>query len=158
MVFQKYSSPVPSFFFEEKSLTQVNEYNFLGTVIDSKGTFKRGEQELAKKGVKVLFTTQKFMSNFNNIPTELSCKLFDILIRPILTYNSEVWFMDTYLPVYRALNRAEKNNYRTRDLSSLEEKSGVEKVHFKFCKIILGLKRTSTNIGVITELGQLPLV
>ena len=61
---------------------------------------------MEKKGIKVLFTVQKYMSNFNNIPTELSCKLFDILIRPTLTYNIEVWYMDTYLSVYRAVSRA----------------------------------------------------
>jgi hypothetical protein len=34
--------------------------------------------------------------NSNSIPIIQSCKLFDILIRPILNYNSEIWFMDDY--------------------------------------------------------------
>jgi hypothetical protein len=36
------------------------------------------------------------MSNFQNVPVDLSCKLFDSLIRPITLYNSEIWFMEEY--------------------------------------------------------------
>ena len=40
------------------------------------------------------------MSNVVNVPADLSCKLFDTLIRTILLYNSEVWFMENYLSIY----------------------------------------------------------
>ena len=36
-------------FYEHKPLTETKEYNFLGTVIDHNGCFKRGIQELSKK-------------------------------------------------------------------------------------------------------------
>jgi hypothetical protein len=49
---------------------------------------KRAEQERTKSSI--LTKKNRFM-NFNSIPVNLSCKLFDILIRPILTYNSEIW-------------------------------------------------------------------
>jgi hypothetical protein len=62
------------------------------------------------------------MSNFVNVPADLSCKLFDTLIRPILLYNSEVWFMKNYLSIYKSVNRSrshgkknnslDKSNYR----------------------------------------------
>jgi hypothetical protein len=45
------------------------------------------------------------MSNFVNLPADLSCKLFDTLIRHILLYNSEVWFMENYSSIYKYVNR-----------------------------------------------------
>ena len=44
--------------------------------------------------------------------------------------------MDDYLPL-----RAEKNN-KTRDKLSFDYKTSYEKIHTKYCKIILGLKKT----------------
>jgi hypothetical protein len=84
-------------FYEHKPLTETKEYNLLGTVIDHKGCFKRGIQELSKKGLKGLFSLQKLLSNFEQLPVNLSCKLFNTLIRPILRYNCEIWYMDEYL-------------------------------------------------------------
>jgi hypothetical protein len=66
-----------------KPLKEVKEYNYLGNTIDYKGNFKRCIQELAKKGLKkVLFSLRKLFSNFEHLPVNLSCKLFDTLIRP----------------------------------------------------------------------------
>ena len=47
--------------------------------------------------------------NFNSFPVNLSCKLFDILIRLILTYNSEIWFMDDYFSISRTISRSEQS-------------------------------------------------
>ena len=110
MTFQKTFSPTPMLFYEHKPLTETKEYNFLGTVIDHKGCFKREIQELSKKVLKVLFSLRKLFSNFEQLPVNLSCKLFDMLIRPILSYNCEIWYMDEYLPLYRAMLRATRNN------------------------------------------------
>ena len=105
-----------------------------------KEIFKRCIQEIAKKGLKVLFSSRKLFSNFELLPVNLSCKLFDILIRPVLQYNREVWYMDDYLPLCRAILMAEKNN-KTCDKLSFDYKTSYEKIHTKYCKIMLGLKK-----------------
>ena len=46
------------------------------------------------------------MSEFLHVPVELSCKLFDSLIRPIILYNSEIWYMEDYYYIYKAENRS----------------------------------------------------
>ena len=71
MVFQRNNSP----FFR----TVTHEYNFLGNILDNKDNFKRSIQELSIKGLKVLFALKQYMSNFVNVPADLSCKLFDTL-------------------------------------------------------------------------------
>jgi hypothetical protein len=126
--------------YNDQPLTETLQYNFLGTIIDHKGCFKSAIQELSKKGLKVLFSKRKIFSNFEQLPVNLSCKLFDTLLRPILTYNCEIWYMEDYLPTYRALIRADKNN-KTWDILSLEDKTSYEKLHTRYCKTILGLKK-----------------
>ena len=68
LTFQKTFSPTPMLFYEHKPLTETKEYNFLGTVIDHKGCFKREIQELSKKVLKVLFSLRKLFSNFEQLP------------------------------------------------------------------------------------------
>jgi hypothetical protein len=73
-------SPTPTVFYDNKLLKEVKEYNYLGNTIDYKGNVKRYIQELAKKGLKVLFSVRKLFSNFEHLPVNLSCKLFDTLM------------------------------------------------------------------------------
>jgi len=40
--------------------------------------------------------------------TKLYLTLLLLLVKPILTYNSEISFMDSYLKLFRAILRAEK--------------------------------------------------
>jgi hypothetical protein len=93
LTFQKVYTPTPAFLYNDQPL----QYNVLGTIIDHKGCFKSGIQELSKKGLKVLFSMRKIFSNFEQLPLNLSCKLFDTLLRYILTYNCEIWYMEDYL-------------------------------------------------------------
>ena len=67
--------------------------------------------------------------NFNHL-TMLS--LFDTYVASIAHYGCEVW-----------------GNHNAPDL---------EKVHLKFCKSILGVKRSTSNFVVYCELGRLPLI
>ena len=129
-----------------KPPTETKENNFLGTVIDPKVCYKRGIQELSKMGLKVLSSLRKPFSNFEQLPVNLSCKLFDTLIRPILSYNCEIWYMDEYLPLYRAMLRATRNNTFCDNLA-LQENLSYEKIHAKYCKTVLGLKKTACNIS-----------
>ena len=98
-------------------------------------TLCRRVQELSKEGLTVLFSMRKIFSNFEKLTVNLSCKLFDTLLRPILAYNCEILYIEDYLPIYRALIRADKNN-KTCDTLSLDDKTSYEKIHTRFCKTI----------------------
>ena len=43
------------------------------------------------------------------------------------------------------------------DTLSLEDKFCYEKIHNKFCKYILGLKKIACNISAKSELGRFPI-
>ena len=60
------------------------------------------------------------------------------------------------LSIFRALNRSNKDNIFC-DTLSLEEKFQYESVHNKFCKSVLGLKKTASNIAAKSELGRFTL-
>jgi hypothetical protein len=156
-IFQNTQPPSPNFYYKTVLLTETKEYNFLGNVIDFKGSFKKATQELNKKGLKVLFSLKNRFMNFSSIPVNLSCKLFDILIRPILTYNSEIFFMDNYFSISRAISRSEQSG-SVCDTLSLEDKFCYEKIHNKFCKYILDLKKIACNISAKSELGRFPII
>jgi hypothetical protein len=83
---------------------------------------------LSIKGLKVLFALKKYMLNLVNVPADVSCELFDTLIRPILLYNSEVWFMDNYLSIYKSVNRS-RSHGTICDTLSLGDKFCFKKFH-----------------------------
>jgi len=70
------------------------------------------------------------MSNLQHVPVDLSCKLFDSLIRPIILYNSEIWFMEEYFSVFKAKNRTRIHGTNCVILSLIDRFS-MEKVHSK---------------------------
>ena len=63
-------------------------------------------------------------------------KLSDTLIRPILTYGAELWICDFY--------------YKENKLDCLP----FEKLHNKFCKMILGVHKMSRKFACRWELGR----
>ena len=78
------------------------------------------------------------------------------LVRPILTYNSEISFMDYFLVYHRAKQRAILKNGNM-DHFTFIDRTPFEKVHLIFCKHLLETKRTFSNIGVRAELGRFPV-
>ena len=64
----------------------------------------------------------------------ITMKLFDTLIKPILLYGSDFW----------GILKMPKNN-------------PVETLFLSFCKQLLGVQKQTTNIGVLLELGLVPL-
>ena len=73
------------------------------------------------------------------LPIKAALKLFDSIITPILLYGSEIWGTYNYLSFEKW------------------DKCEIEKVHLNFCKHILGVNRSTTNILVRGELGRYPL-
>ena len=57
--------------------------------------------------------------------------MFDKLVLAILKYEDQIW-------------------------GFIEGKS-IERVHLHFCKMILGVKKTTPNVFVYSELGRIPL-
>ena len=68
----------------------------------------------------------------------LTLRLFNTLIKPILTYGSEIWGLDI----------AKYNELR----------DPIEQVHTKFCKLILGVSKRAVNKACRSEIGSYPII
>ena len=67
----------------------------------------------------------------HNLSVSCQLDLFDKIIIPMLTYGSEIW------------------GYENIDI--------LEKLHVKFCKLLLNLKTSTPNFMLYGELGRYPL-
>ena len=65
-----------------------------------------------------------FQKNYYMLSNSLQLKLFDTLIRPILTYGSEIWISDF--------------TFKDKTLDTLR----FEKIHNRFRKFLLGVHKS----------------
>lgn len=144
-----------NFFLNGEKIEKVLQYKYLGNIIESSGKFHSSHLELSKKGNKVMFSMFKYLNPISNVPLGIYKKLFESLVRPIVTYNSDIWYMDFYEKIIQSSNR-NKNNSKF-DIISLIDSSFAEKTNLKFCKFVLGLSRQSVNIAARAELAQYPI-
>ena len=63
---------------------------FPWTRISSPGNFNISLEHLKEKALHALFSLRKH-TNFSKLKPPLACKVFEAMISPILSYNSEIW-------------------------------------------------------------------
>ena len=73
--------------FNCEPLELVPEYTYLGIVFSSNGSFKTATNMLKMKAAKAMFKLQGILSQ-NLTCTTLALKLFDTLVRPVLTFEA----------------------------------------------------------------------
>ena len=81
-----------------------------------------------------------FYTNFSKLKPSLACKIFEAMISPVLSYNSEIW--GVYV----------KHNFKAWD------NTPTEKTHLKFCKPYLEISNKASKVASRSELGRLPLI
>ena len=97
VVFSKRKDLNTYFTFNSKTIESCTSYTYLGTVFCWNGSFKLAIKTLRDKAVKAMYGLISKIFKFKSCDFGLSCKLFDSLIKPILTYNSEVWGVSSLL-------------------------------------------------------------
>lgn len=108
----------------------VDNFNYLGTVINYTGTFVLNQQHLVGKALKAMNTLLYKCKQFDLKP-KIFCQLFDAFVGSILNYASEVW--------------------------GFSKSKEIERIHLKFCKRLLQVKFNTCNAAVYGELGRYPL-
>ena len=124
------------FLYQEERVENVKMYKYLGLTFSAFGNFSLAKQELKKIALKALFKLKKEMGSFFRSKVKVTMQLFDSLVKPILLYGSEIWGIENDEP---------------------DARNPIEAVHIKFCKLLLGTSRSSTNIACRGELGRFPL-
>ena len=117
-------------FYNNEKLDVVNKFTYLGVTMTSNGTFFQTQNRLSEQALKAIFSLN---SLFDKLPLKISekMKLFQSMIIPIFNYGSEIW--------------------------GFHKGPDIEKVHLKFLKQLLYVRKQTPNAAVYGELGQLPL-
>lgn len=103
-------------------------------------------EDLTNKARTVLFSLKSYTNSLNNLPVNVACNLFDTIVKPIASFNSDVTFMDIYCSIYRAKQRSNISG-RQIDYLSFTDKTCMEKLHLSFYKYILGTKNKFFKSG-----------
>ena len=142
MIFQKRAKILTidaNFHIDNEPVEIVQNYTYLGTVIFSTGNFSLVLDKLKEKVLHALFSLRKH-TNLSKLSPFLASKIFDTMISPILTYNSEVW-----------------GAYTKSDLKSWDN-TQIEKSHLQFCKRYLEVSNKASNVACRAENGRFPLI
>ena len=118
----------------------------LAVFISAGGSLMAAKRILEEKGMKALYPITDTVFKFNLKPSR-AIFLFNHLIKPIITYGSEILAPFTK----HQLDTLNKNN---EILNEYALKSEPEKVQIKFCKTTLDLKRNCPTLAVLGELGE----
>jgi hypothetical protein len=156
IIFQQRNIPYnkSDFYLNGYKLEKVLKYKYLGNLIEVSGKFHTTHIELSKKSSKVMFSMFKYLNPIGNVSIKIYKKLFKSLVKPILMYNSEIWYMDFYEKILKTI-AANKSNSNFDLINSLDT-SFLEKVNLKFCKFVFGISKKSVNIAARAEISQYP--
>ena len=130
MVFEKGRHSYPKIYLKGFELEVVTSFRYLGVELFKNGNWARTQKHIAQHASRALY---KLYNLFNQItvPIREQLKLFDSLVGSILSYSAETW--------------------------GHHEAPEIEKVHTKFLRNILGVRK-STNISALYgELGRFPM-
>jgi exonuclease III len=108
----------------------VNTFVYLGVLLSNNGRWNCTQLRLHDLGSKALHSVFNIFEHVI-LPVEQQCYLFDTLVKPILNYGSEVW--------------------------GFHSANELERLHMKFCKRILAVRKSATNAAIRSELGRIDL-
>lgn len=137
-----------SFSVNNKDLDSVQNFCYLGYDINASGTPNYSIKALCDKAMKAMRPVQNAIARFN-IPVNLSIRLFNTYISPILLYNVENWAgMSTNMLQTFTIEKF---------MTTLNENK-ASYIHRKFLKYILGVGRSCPNLAVYGETNEIPLI
>ena len=144
-----------TFYLAKQKLEFTNRYKYLGTLMSSTGSYSPAIENLCEKTSKAYFAVRNALKKVD-FDTNITLKIFDSVLKPILTYNSEIW-SQLNSRQFKVLNKLNSQYERTKFIfESLFRDSETQ--HLKICKSILGVNRSCSNLAVLGELGRLPVV
>ena len=119
------------FKFDGQNIENVKQFNYLGIVFTRYGTFTEAKNNNVRKATITMYDVLK-KGRMYNLSVSCIYDLFDKIVVPILLYGCEIW-----------------------GFSNIQV---IERLHLKFCKMLLNLKKSTPNYMVYAELGIKPLI
>ena len=104
-------------------------------MVTPSGEVNTGLKDLKNRALRAFSKLKNKMGTCFRKHPLITLKLFKSLIEPILLYASDFW-----------------------GILKMPTNNPVENVFTSFCKQLLGVQKQTSNIGVLLELGQTPLM
>ena len=123
-----------NFWLGNERIEMVREYKYLGFLVTPSFNLNTALVDLRNRGLKAYGALKTKLGIFFRKHVDITIHLFNSLVKPILLYASDFW-----------------------GCLKLPKSNPVENLHIKFCKDLLGVQITTTNLGVLIELGEIPL-
>ena len=141
------------FLLGDMKVEPVRNYTYLGITFSLNGSFKVAISQLSSKAGRAFYQIKRTVDT-----RALSIKslliLFDALIKPIITYASQVWLPNTNIG--KSLLNIQQSTENTTLIQS-SAKDCFEKLHLKFLKWCLGVHGKASNLGCYGDTGRMPL-
>ena len=109
-------------------------YKYLGLIFTPSGEINTALNDLKDRALRAFYKLKLKLGHLFRQDLTTTIALFNALIKPILIYASDFW----------GCLKLPKNN-------------PIENVQMRFYKEILGVQRQTCNIGVLFELGEIPI-
>lgn len=118
------------FTINDVELEKVDSFKYLGIVFNHNGSFLKCKKHVFENGQRAMWCLLKKCRKLS-LPPSIQLKLFDQTVLPVLTYGCEVW------------------GFERLDL--------IEKLHLRFCKLILQVNKSTPSCMIYGELGRYPV-
>ena len=111
----------------DENIEIVKEFKYLGVTFTHNGNFNKNLIDLKEQGNRAMFSIIK-KARKGKLPIDIQFDLFDKVVMPVMLYGCEVW------------------GYKNLEV--------LEKLHLKFCKLVLKLKKSTPDTMVYGESGR----
>ena len=118
------------FMFDDLEIEVTKEFKYLGIYFTRGSSFDKAKKHIVEQANKAMYSLLKKIRTLN-LPLDMQLELFDKTIKPILLYGAEVW------------------GFGNCDI--------IERVHLKFLKYVLNLKKSTPSRMIYGELGIFPI-
>ena len=135
------------FIYDGTQLEIVKQHTYLGLKLHQSGSFTAAIKDLVVRAQKALYGAMSMIKDTFADP-RLYLKIFDGVVRPILTYCGEIWGCF-------GIKRKKGFPISLAFLTNLKKK--FEIMHLKLCKQALHVPRRASNMATFAELGRGPI-
>ena len=134
---ERYTKVPGSFHYGDNIIEKAEQYKYLGVVYSTKSTnnvLKETFSHLASQAGKAIFSLRKQSHPVvGRLSPTIAFKAFDCQILPILEYGSDIWYTG-------------------------DDVNDLEKIHLKFIKSTLGVRKQTPTPAIYGDTGRFPLI
>jgi len=117
----------------------LDNFTYLGVAMHSSTSFGGFAAPRRKiSGRKAMHSTRSRMSALKLNSPDMACRLFDVMVEPVLSYGAEIWATEFLCKVDPFDNPSEK-------------------VQLDFLRGMFGVRQSTANVVVLAEAGRRPL-